>query len=221
MKTIDLHIHTTASDGTYTPTELVDYAVKKGLSAIAITDHDTMQGIPEAQNHINALHLPLELIPGMEISASGIGQVYGLHILALFIDKTDDEKTQIINNAEKEIEKSSGSPKEVIKIVHNYGGLTSLAHPLDYFLSTTELDTLVGQLCASGLDGIEAIYTTHSNSETKAFKAIAEKHGLFITGGTDFHGTRKPDVDLGNGFGKMTIPYSIVETLKEKSQACK
>lgn len=48
MKIVDLHAHTTASDGSYTPTELVRYAKKKGLSAIAITDHDTIAGVEEA-----------------------------------------------------------------------------------------------------------------------------------------------------------------------------
>lgn len=48
MKIVDLHAHTTASDGSYTPTELVRYAKKKGLSALAITDHDTIAGVEEA-----------------------------------------------------------------------------------------------------------------------------------------------------------------------------
>ena len=55
MRTIDLHIHTTISDGTYTPKELVDYEIKKKLSAIAITDHDTMNVIQEAADYISSL----------------------------------------------------------------------------------------------------------------------------------------------------------------------
>ena len=85
MKTIDLHIHTTASDGSFTPIELVDYAVKKKLSAIAITDHDTMGGIQEAMDYIRESHLSLELIPGMEVSTSSPTHPYGIHILAYFI----------------------------------------------------------------------------------------------------------------------------------------
>ena len=46
MDYIDLHVHSTASDGTFTPSELVEYALKKGLMAFALTDHDTIDGLP-------------------------------------------------------------------------------------------------------------------------------------------------------------------------------
>jgi len=217
MKTIDLHIHTTASDGTYTPIELVDYAVKKKLSAIAITDHDTMKGIQEAMDYITESQLPIELIPGMEMSASGMGQVYEIHILAYFIDKNQEERAHIINNVEIDFRNSSRSPEKAIKIISEYGGLTSLAHPLEYFLSMAELDKLIGELASMGLKGVEAIYTTHADAQIEQFKAMAAKYGLLITGGSDFHGARKPGVDLGNGFGDMVIPYDIVNSMKKKS----
>ena len=66
MKIVDLHAHTTASDGSYTPTELVRYAKKKGLSAIAITDHDTIAGVEEA--FIEGRKLGIRVIPGAELS---------------------------------------------------------------------------------------------------------------------------------------------------------
>lgn len=217
MKSIDLHTHTTASDGTFSPIELVNYAVKKGLSAVAITDHDTMKGIPEAIAYINEKRLPIELIPGMEMSASGMGQVYGIHILAYFVDKNDVETKHIISNAARDFHKSSGSPEEALKIISEYGGISSLAHPLEYFLSMHELDRLVGKLVTLDLQGIETIYTTHSADNIKQFKAMASKYNLLITGGSDFHGTRKPGVDLGTGFGDMVIPYTIVESMKKKT----
>lgn len=55
MKYIDLHIHSTFSDGTVTPAGLVELAVKQGLSAFALTDHDTARGVPEAQAEAAAL----------------------------------------------------------------------------------------------------------------------------------------------------------------------
>lgn len=216
MKYIDLHIHTTASDGTYTPLELVDYAVKKKLSAIAITDHDTMKGIQEAIDHIAESHLPIELILGMEMSASGMEQVYGIHILAYFFDKSPEERTRILKNVELDWRNSSRSPEEAIEIVSRFGGITSLAHPLEYYLSMAELDKLIGKLVLVGLNGLETIYTTHTDAQIKQFKAIATKYDLLITGGSDFHGTRKPGVDLGSGFGNMLIPYEIVNSMKEK-----
>ncbi len=215
MKTIDLHIHTTASDGSYTPKELVDYAVKKKLSAIAITDHDTMRGIEEAMNYIEKKHLRIELIPGMEVSALGIGSVYGTHILAYFVDKTPEEIAHLIGHVEFDIRKCSGTPKELIKIISAYGGIASLAHPLEYCLSMSEMDQLIGKLASYGLKGVEAIYTTHSDSVIEQLKSIATKYNLLITGGSDFHGTGKPGVDLGNGFGDMRIPYDIVNAMRK------
>jgi predicted metal-dependent phosphoesterase TrpH len=214
MKTIDLHIHTTASDGTFTPTELIDYAIKKKLSAIAITDHDTMAGIQEAQSYIRNNNLALELIPGMEVSTSFSASPYGLHILAYFIDKNEEELKNILKSVRNEIQRNSLSSPDAIKIINEHGGLASLAHPKDYFLNLNELDDLLGQLARVGLKGIECIYPTHSAAETKSFKKIASQHELLITGGTDFHGTRKPSIDLGSGFGDLVIPYDIVDSLK-------
>lgn len=79
---IDLHTHSTRSDGTLTPTELVRYAAQKGLSAIALTDHDTIDGIDEAL--AAAQNLPVEVIPGIEYSTEYHGR--DIHIVGLFID---------------------------------------------------------------------------------------------------------------------------------------
>ncbi|MGQ1946739.1 PHP domain-containing protein [Geofilum sp. OHC36d9] len=214
MKTIDLHIHTTASDGSFTPTELIDYAVKKKLSAIAITDHDTMSGIQEAQSYIRNNNLALEFIPGMEVSTNFPASPYGIHILAYFIDKNEEKLKNILKSVRNEIQRNSLSSPEAIKIINKYGGLAVLAHPKDYFLNLNELDDLLGQLTRVGLKGIECIYPTHSEAETKSFKKLASQHELLITGGTDFHGTRKPSIDLGSGFGDLLIPYDIVDSLK-------
>ncbi len=81
----------------------------------------------------------------------------------------------------------------------------------------TELDKLIGELASMGLKGVEAIYTTHADAQIEQFKAMAAKYGLLITGGSDFHGARKPGVDLGNGFGDMVIPYDIVNSMKKKT----
>ena len=85
MKRIDLHTHSTASDGSCTPTEVMEAAVNAGLAAVALTDHDTMQGVPEAMEA--AEKLDIECIPGIELSA-----VYGdreVHIVGLFLDPRD------------------------------------------------------------------------------------------------------------------------------------
>ena len=72
MRAIDLHTHTCKSDGSFTPTQLVDYAMEKGLAAVAVTDHDTTDGLGEALSHAGALlekGLPCpEVVPGIEFS---------------------------------------------------------------------------------------------------------------------------------------------------------
>ncbi len=92
---IDLHVHTNMSDGTMTPAELVQYASTIGLRAIAITDHDTLDGIEPAQSAVNDLELELEVVPGVEISADydlGI-----LHILGFFIRSDDSDLQKSLN----------------------------------------------------------------------------------------------------------------------------
>ena len=82
MGSVDLHLHTTASDGVLSPSRIVNYAKEKGLQAIAITDHDTIEGNPEALNE--GVKAGLEVIPGVEISAQC--DLGSMHILGFFID---------------------------------------------------------------------------------------------------------------------------------------
>lgn len=94
MKYIDLHVHSTVSDGSYTPSELVNYAIKKNLSAFALTDHDTTAGIDEAMaeaSRINSLSQNeiIRVIPGIELSAEYNDR--DIHILGLNIDYKNEE----------------------------------------------------------------------------------------------------------------------------------
>ena len=82
MKIVDLHTHTTASDGSYAPTELVKYAKQKGLSAIAITDHDTVAGVEEAS--MEGEELGIRVIPGAELSTRV--DDCDVHMTSLFIN---------------------------------------------------------------------------------------------------------------------------------------
>lgn len=86
IKTADLHTHSNASDGTLSPSELVEYAKINGLSAIALTDHDTIKGITEAKN--TAHNIGIELISGVEISVEFDGE---MHILGLFVNESSPE----------------------------------------------------------------------------------------------------------------------------------
>ncbi len=78
---IDMHVHSTASDGSFSPSELVELAIKAGLTAIAITDHDCTGGIDEAL--MAAKDTRIEVVPGIEI---GVGETDDIHILGFYID---------------------------------------------------------------------------------------------------------------------------------------
>lgn len=87
MRAVDLHTHTSKSDGSFTPTELVDHAIEKGLGAVAITDHDTTEGLDEALSHAAALtdkgEPSIEVVPGIEFSTKYENQ--DIHIVGLYI----------------------------------------------------------------------------------------------------------------------------------------
>ena len=81
-QSIDLHVHSSCSDGTYTPSRLADYAAEKGLAAFALTDHDTIQGLSEAS--LAASRYGIELVPGIEFSTAYKGR--DVHILGYDFD---------------------------------------------------------------------------------------------------------------------------------------
>ena len=87
MKFIDLHVHSTASDGSFSPAEVAAAAEEKGLSAIALTDHDTTDGVDEAL--AAAENMEVEVIPGIEISCVYEGKE--IHILGLCLDHKNKE----------------------------------------------------------------------------------------------------------------------------------
>jgi 3',5'-nucleoside bisphosphate phosphatase len=114
MKYIDLHVHSNISDGTLTPTEVVDEAVRSGLSAIALTDHDTVLGLQEAREAAArhaATGYEIEIIPGVEISSAYKGK--DLHILGLYIDDTNETLIKTLEAAVKEREERN------IKMIRN------------------------------------------------------------------------------------------------------
>lgn len=285
---IDLHVHSTKSDGTLTPTELVNYAIEKGLSAFALTDHDTTEGIDEAieaaNRHNEAIKngdiegLPLEVIPGIEFSTEYMGK--DIHILGLYIDYNSSafkEKIQefvdsrILRNQkmcaslasdgidityEKLIEENPCAvitrshyakyllnhgyttsmkeaferyigdhckhfiprekitPMQAVELINEVGGLAFLAHPPLYHMSDRVLEGLIKELKEAGLAGIEAVYCTYTQGEEAQMRKFASKYGLLISGGSDFHGTIKPKLDLAVGYGKLFIPESILCDIK-------
>ncbi|MWP49610.1 MULTISPECIES: PHP domain-containing protein [unclassified Gilliamella] len=96
---VDLHSHTTASDGLLTPSDLVKKAVDNQIAILAITDHDTVKGLPEAQKTIANENLPIKLACGVEISTSWKNNE--IHIVGLNIDVTHPELTTLLSSQEQ------------------------------------------------------------------------------------------------------------------------
>jgi len=275
MNTVDLHTHSNKSDGSLSPTELVDLAAQKGLSAIALTDHDTTEGIDEAISR--SFKAGIMVIPGVELSCEHNG--HDIHIVGLCIDHHDydfcNQLEQFVNSREirnqkmcskltdagfpidyeelkrtfsesvitrahfarymlmKEYVKSISeaferyigdyspcfvarekvSPIDGIKMILSADGIPILAHPLQYKLGKDKLDELVALLKDSGLVGIEAIYSTHSQADERDIRTLANKYKLLVSGGSDFHGAAKPGLELGTGYGSLCVQESVLNTL--------
>ena len=287
MHPIDLHTHSTRSDGTLTPAELIRYAAQKGLAAIALTDHDTIDGIEEAVQAARSLSsqdpdaLVPEVIPGVELSTEYRGK--DIHIVGLFIDWQNREFADrlrgfadariyrnrkmcslltengcpvsyedleaafpdtvitrahfaqylldrgMISSIDEAFRKLIGddcpcfvprekiTPHDAVRFLLRFGGVPILAHPLQYKMSETELDALVASLTGLGLDGIEVYYSTHRQADTANLSRIAEKYGLLLSGGSDFHGTGKQNLDLGTGYGHLYVPDTILPPIRERA----
>ena len=103
MKKIDLHVHSSVSDGTYSPAEVTETAHKAGLAAFALTDHDTTAGVEEAietARQWEHTEHPLEVIPGVEISVGYKDR--DIHMLGLLIDHKNKELVSVLENVRKE-----------------------------------------------------------------------------------------------------------------------
>lgn len=114
--TYDLHTHTTASDGKLTPKEMVDYAIEKGLKGIAITDHNTVDGVGEAIKY--AKDKPIEVISGIEISCDCEEKVKELHIVGLFVDYANPEFERVKITNKKNGKKKAKEIIEKLKILN-------------------------------------------------------------------------------------------------------
>lgn len=101
---------------------------------------------------------------------------------------------------------------EGVRWIQEAGGIASLAHPIRV---PGDLPSLMPELCAAGLDAIEVYHSDHGPAECELYLGLAARHGLMITGGSDFHGDTKPGIMLGTGrAGNLRIPYRLLEDLK-------
>jgi predicted metal-dependent phosphoesterase TrpH len=261
MGLIDLHLHTNKSDGQYSPRELVGLAAKRGVSLMAITDHDTTDGVAEGAEA--AREAGIDFITGVEISVEGNRE---LHILGYCVDCENPELRRMnaefvrLRESREErvykylaetgvsltradvrkhaaggvvgrphfaralteagyasdlrdafakylstpefyaIDRPKPAPKVGIGVIRAAGGVAVLAHPVMLRLTEPELDALLAELARDGLRGLECHYSSHSPEQVALYISLARKHGLVVTGGSDFHGERvKRDVEIGRG----------------------
>ena len=275
-KHCDLHTHSYFSDGTVSPTELVELAEEKGISAIALCDHNTIGGLDEFMRAGSGKKVIT--VPGVEFSTD-----YGdkeLHIIAMFvkeeyystITKMMDELQQrkkksnidlikrlqtagysinieeikakthtgtinrahiaaelmakgyviSVQDAFKNILKPSLGyyvpPKrpdafEIIRFIKSIGSIAVLAHPFLNIKTENQLRVFLNKAKTYGLDAMEVLYPLFDDEQTLLAKKLAEEYGLLFSGGSDFHGTNKPDIQLGIGRGDIEVPYEYFEKL--------
>lgn len=186
---VNLHIHTTYSDGVGNFRDIVTQAKQNGYSTISITDHNTVQG------HIDNADLSDFVITGVEFDVWY--KYIFLHLLAYGIDIKNSSMQKFYAKNKSETEKdilrifAKRDIKELIDSIHKAGGIAVLAHPACCW--ALNMEKFVRELKALGLDGIEIYYPYPrwrkylrfiSNDE---IEKIADKYNLIKTGGTDLH----------------------------------
>jgi hypothetical protein len=106
---------------------------------------------------------------------------------------------------------------EAAQRIGQAGGIASLAHPIRL---REDVGNVLPELRAAGLAAIEAYHSDHSPAETELYLRLAQEQGLLVTGGSDFHGAAKPEIQLGTGRGNnLRIPGDLVERLRAARSA--
>jgi 3',5'-nucleoside bisphosphate phosphatase len=274
---IDLHTHTTFSDGSATPTELVEEAVAIGLSAVAVTDHDTVEGLPEAL--AAGGRLGLRVVPGVEINLEHERVTMDLlgyflagqpsdGLLRTLVDLRgyrDERNARMVERladlgmplepedlqavAEDgavgrphlgealrrrgyvssiseafELYLRRGGPAWVdrrrlslpaaVRLLRSSGGLPVLAHPGIIRTDEAGLEHIVRDAARLGVAGLECYHPAHDAATVKRLLGIAERFGLAVTGGSDYHGSVRPESPLGVGPGGMRFPDEFLDGLE-------
>lgn len=277
---IDLHSHTNESDGSCSPAELVEEALRVGVHLLGVTDHDTLAGYDKALPL--AREAGLELICGIELSTKLHGK--SVHLLGYFLEQDSptlefrdwivemqtarrDRNIRLIGrlrelgfditleevqargrgltarphfaqvmlakgyvstlqqafdeyldeSAKGYVYRQEPQFAEGVERIRNAGGIASLAHPVRV---QGDVTTLMPELCDVGLNAIEAYHSDHTPDHRALYLDLAERYGLSVTGGSDFHGSVKSGVMLGTGRnGNLTIPPDLMDKLRLQPSA--
>jgi predicted metal-dependent phosphoesterase TrpH len=258
----DFHLHSTASDGVHTPTWVMETAASRGVRTLALTDHDTTEGLAEARTAAD--RLGLRLVPGLEVSTD-LGKA-DVHLLGFGIDVAARPLQEFLkwqrdgrlgrtreivdilrdngmpvelervlriagdatvgrphvarallergfvssvqeafdlwlgNGKPADVDREKLDPSDAIKLLHENGGVVFVAHAI--FIGD-DYPAAVAQLAGWGLDGIETYYKHYDAGQVAAHEALAARHGLARSGGSDYHGLgNADDREIGD------IPFS-------------
>ena len=270
MIRIDLHVHSTYSDGTRTPAEIAREARSRGIAALALTDHDTIDGLDEFTRE--CAKFQIRSVRGVELSACAPITIHILgyrlnrvevleEALSWVLDRRNARNRKIceklrelgidvtIESIESEargrvisrphfaawlvkngcvpdaraafdrylarggaayVRREGFPPDECVKIIRESGGLPVLAHPSLTGLEGEAFDDLIADLKNSGLWGMECMSSHCSPEQTYEYIAAADRHGLFTTAGSDFHGKNRPGVTLGVQVSENFIPWARI-----------
>lgn len=273
---VDLHSHSTASDGTLAPAEVARLAKQAGLSAWALTDHDTVDGVAEAAQE--AAKLGVDFIAGIEISAE-YPRPGTMHILGYGVDPTnpalakltetllagrdnrnpriveklnelgvsvsmkeweDEAKGTVLGRpqlaailmrkgyvssikqafdkyigqgAPAYFDKERLTPRQAFERIHASGGLSVLAHPVQLRTENdAQLERVIKDLMDLGMAGVEVQHSDHDAAWVEKLTGLADRFGLLKTGGSDFHGSNKKDIELATVRGKR-VPRAFFDEL--------
>jgi predicted metal-dependent phosphoesterase TrpH len=275
---IDLHSHSTASDGSMTPAELAAYAAGKGLAAFALTDHDTIEGIEEALEA--GKRCGIEVIPGIETTT--VAEGCDVHIVGLFFNpmspgiksqaaqmakSRDDRNRSMVQQLEKAgvdihwsdflkwegrsiakahvaeiliergyasnlkeaitkymakgtvgyVRRRTPEPAEVVDVMHQAGGLAIIAHINQIDRKNWDHgEAVCRSIIEVGADGLETLYSEYDEVWRDRAEALRREYGLLASGGSDFHGSFKPGLDLGCGYGELAVPIQFLNEMKKK-----
>jgi len=273
---IDLHMHSTFSDGTLTPTQLVERAKKNNIEVMAITDHDNVDGLKEGRQE--AEKKGITFVNGIEISANFKDK--DIHILGYFLNLEDKEFLGWLKKLQKkrhnrtlkilsklsdlgidisfsEVEgevlgnvigrphiakmiikkgfsatmdevfdrylgdgKPAYVPKvgvdmvEVVKKLKANGAVVILAHPHLISHPDDTVINIIDSLVKNGLDGLELYYPNIETRKKNKLLKIAKRRDLILTGGSDFHGLNRANIDIGMG----NIPIEVFKKIVEKKE---
>jgi hypothetical protein len=275
---VDLHSHTSASDGSDTPGELVAAAARAGVGVLAVTDHDTLAAVEAAREQ--GRRLGVEVLTGCELTTEAEGEV--VHLLAFgdglaaagigarcaavrggrdarnraigrrlrvltgvgyeeaaalaggaALSRAHFARALIARGVASDVADAferwlgPGRPAyvaapalplaEAVAMVHAAGGVAVVAHPGR--LPAITRDRVLAACVAAGADGIEAWHPQHDRDERRRWAGQAERGGLLVTGGSDYHGSHKPGIALGTGAGDLAVPADAVAELRARLAA--